>query len=291
MARGRHEHRKQIRRRVSPGSRLPISRGASILRQLRSWRTTPTMPIATSGRESTTCRTCGHVNRGDAKFCEECGTRVGRFCDNCGAELSATAKFCPQCGQAVTSWKPSAAPRIARVVEDAPEHHAEATIRASTVGDGKPTTSHMASVELSPLPSPQPVPQATTFLDRVLARTLNRCPACDSSRVRRSHLRADERGTHGWRSPYRCEDCQTRYWVLSRKARLAFVSGAVSVVFAALLVALAVIVPSAPSPVVAADEPAANQVLLPISSMPDQVENETHRLELLGTPTAANARR
>jgi hypothetical protein len=79
--------------------------------------------------------------------------------------------------------------------------------------------------------------------------------------------------------------------VLSRKARLAFVSGAVSVVFAAVLVALAVTAPSAPSPVVTADEPAANQLLLPISSLPDQVENETHRLELLGAPSTANDRR
>ena len=249
------------------------------------------MPIATSGRESTTCRTCGHVNRVDARFCEECGARAGLLCDNCRAELSPTAKFCSQCGQAVGSWKPSAAPRVARSADDAIDHRAEATSRSRTEGHARPTTPPVASVELSPMPAREPASKATTSLDRVLARTLNRCPACDSSRVRRSHIRADERGTHGWRSPYRCEDCQTRYWVLSRKARLAFVSGAVSVLFAALLVALAVIAPNAPSPVVAAEEPAANQVLLPISSLPDQVENETHRLELLGAPSLPHERR
>lgn len=249
------------------------------------------MPIATSGRASTTCRACGHANRADARFCEECGARVGLLCDNCRAEVSPTAKFCSQCGQAVGSSEPSGAPRVARLAEDEPAHHAEATIRTRTEAHGKPATAAVATGLLSPLPSREPVPQATTVLDRVLARTLNRCPACDGSRVRRSHIRAEERGTHGLRSPYRCEDCHTRYWVLSRKARLAFVSGAVSVVFAAVLVALAVTAPSAPSPVVTADEPAANQLLLPISSLPDQVENETHRLELLGAPSTANDRR
>jgi hypothetical protein len=231
------------------------------------------------------------VSRSDARFCEECGARVGLLCDNCCAEVSPTAKFCSQCGQAVGSWKPSAAPRVARVAEDEPAHREDAPLRTSTEAHGRPATADVATVALSPLPSREPVPKATTFLDRVLARTLTRCPACDSSRVRRSHIRAEERGTHGLRSPYRCEDCHTRYWVLSRKARLAFVSGALSVVFAAVLVALAVIAPGAPSPVVAVDEPAANQLLLPISSLPDQVENETHRLELLGAPSTANERR
>lgn len=49
---------------------------------------------------------------------------------------------------------------------------------------------------------------------------MKRCPACGSPNVQRSGLRASERGSHALRSPYRCNACETRFWVLSRKARI-----------------------------------------------------------------------
>lgn len=48
----------------------------------------------------TACPSCGHMNPAGAKFCQECGTKLGGkiFCPNCGKELEAGAKFCPECG-------------------------------------------------------------------------------------------------------------------------------------------------------------------------------------------------
>lgn len=47
------------------------------------------------------CAACGHTNRAEAKFCEECGTPVSLICGQCSAELRPNAKFCDRCGHAV----------------------------------------------------------------------------------------------------------------------------------------------------------------------------------------------
>ncbi len=48
------------------------------------------------------CPNCGAKNAKSAKFCVECGNKLGGDvkpkCPNCGAELSQKAKFCPECG-------------------------------------------------------------------------------------------------------------------------------------------------------------------------------------------------
>jgi membrane protease subunit (stomatin/prohibitin family) len=49
-----------------------------------------------------TCPKCGHRNAPGAKFCIECGAKLGAStCANCQAELSPGAKFCNECGQKV----------------------------------------------------------------------------------------------------------------------------------------------------------------------------------------------
>src|SRR5262245_10811653 len=47
------------------------------------------------------CASCQHENHDQAKFCEQCGARLGRACATCGAGISATARFCHACGAAV----------------------------------------------------------------------------------------------------------------------------------------------------------------------------------------------
>jgi membrane protease subunit (stomatin/prohibitin family) len=48
------------------------------------------------------CSNCGHRNAPNAKFCVECGTKMGAAkCANCQADLPAGAKFCNECGQKV----------------------------------------------------------------------------------------------------------------------------------------------------------------------------------------------
>ena len=49
---------------------------------------------------------------------------------------------------------------------------------------------------------------------------MKRCPACRSTDVRRSHVLWSEAGAHALRSPYRCNNCDARFWVVSRKARI-----------------------------------------------------------------------
>ena len=57
---------------------------------------------ATTPQASVPCPKCGHGNAAGAKFCIECGTKIGpATCANCQAELSPGAKFCNECGQKV----------------------------------------------------------------------------------------------------------------------------------------------------------------------------------------------
>jgi membrane protease subunit (stomatin/prohibitin family) len=45
------------------------------------------------------CPSCGHKNNPGAKFCTECGTKLGAAtCPNCKAEVPPSAKFCNECG-------------------------------------------------------------------------------------------------------------------------------------------------------------------------------------------------
>jgi membrane protease subunit (stomatin/prohibitin family) len=45
------------------------------------------------------CPSCGNQNNPGAKFCTECGTKVGAAtCPNCKADVPANAKFCNECG-------------------------------------------------------------------------------------------------------------------------------------------------------------------------------------------------
>ena len=68
------------------------------------------------------------------------------------------------------------------------------------------------------------------------------CPECGSARVRRSSIRGSEAGAHRFRSPYRCENCRHRFWVVSHRTRIAATVAAVvgfaAVVFVASLLIL-----------------------------------------------------
>jgi membrane protease subunit (stomatin/prohibitin family) len=48
------------------------------------------------------CPKCGNMNNPSAKFCTECGAKLGpATCPNCQTELPAGAKFCTECGQKI----------------------------------------------------------------------------------------------------------------------------------------------------------------------------------------------
>ena len=79
-----------------------------------------------------------------------------------------------------------------------------------------------------------------------------KCPSCGSANVQRSSFRSPEEAElHVFTSPYRCEDCSQRFWVLSRKARHAMIWIAVLVITTVTISSLipmpAPRVPEAPS--------------------------------------------
>lgn len=67
---------------------------------------------------------------------------------------------------------------------------------------------------------------------------MKRCTECNSANVRRSGAHATEGHQHPFQSPYRCEDCDARFWVISRRIRLGAVAGGALV---ATIVALALV--------------------------------------------------
>lgn len=58
-----------------------------------------------------TCPSCHAAVREGAKFCDECGAKLGpAHCANCNAELRSGAKFCDECGTPVAAAAPPPAP-------------------------------------------------------------------------------------------------------------------------------------------------------------------------------------
>ena len=45
------------------------------------------------------CPNCKTQLSADAKFCDRCGTRLGRKCPNCGADVKQNSVFCSECGE------------------------------------------------------------------------------------------------------------------------------------------------------------------------------------------------
>jgi len=65
---------------------------------------------------------------------------------------------------------------------------------------------------------------------------VKQCAVCGSANVRRSRVHPSEAETHPFRSPYRCHDCDARFWVVSRRARVGAVAGGAAVLALLILV-------------------------------------------------------
>jgi class 3 adenylate cyclase/tetratricopeptide (TPR) repeat protein len=81
------------------------------------------------------CGACGHGNRAEARFCEECGAPLARLCARCGAELRAVARFCDACGHATsvsTSASDAAVPQ-----SYTPPHLAQRILRQRSSLEGE----------------------------------------------------------------------------------------------------------------------------------------------------------
>ena len=55
------------------------------------------------------CQECGRQNSPDARFCDNCGTRIDGACQSCGHQNGPGARFCNNCGQILSGGAAQAA--------------------------------------------------------------------------------------------------------------------------------------------------------------------------------------
>jgi class 3 adenylate cyclase/tetratricopeptide (TPR) repeat protein len=95
------------------------------------------------------CPGCQHTNREQARFCEQCGTKLGQVsCNRCGAALGSTAKFCDSCGTVVTPVA-SAGRATADPRSYTPKHLADRILsqRSALEGERKQVTVLFADIK------------------------------------------------------------------------------------------------------------------------------------------------
>jgi class 3 adenylate cyclase/tetratricopeptide (TPR) repeat protein len=97
------------------------------------------------------CAHCLKDNTATAKFCEHCGSLLGRACAACGSQLSASANFCSQCGCPTDASRRSADDRFASPESYTPRHLADKILssRAALEGERKQVTVLFADLKSS----------------------------------------------------------------------------------------------------------------------------------------------
>src|SRR5262252_7492779 len=86
-----------------------------------------------------TARELVRFERPAARFCEECGARLGHACPNCSKEVGPQARFCPSCG-ATLAEAASPAERRPAAGEDTsiPGERRQLTVLFSDIVDSTP---------------------------------------------------------------------------------------------------------------------------------------------------------
>src|SRR5207302_3136269 len=85
-----------------------------------------------------------------------------------------------------------------------------------------------------------PIAYPSRTMQPLLAAKVNiqmnrRCSHCGSINVRRSGRVESGAGTHLFHSPYRCRDCERRFWVISRKTIFGAAAGGAMFVIVLLM--------------------------------------------------------
>jgi class 3 adenylate cyclase len=88
------------------------------------------------------CPTCRHKNRSEAKFCEQCATRLTRACPRCGVQASLASRFCSGCGSLIAFGDERPVSRFVSPGTYTPRHLAERirTSRDDFKGERKQVT-------------------------------------------------------------------------------------------------------------------------------------------------------
>jgi hypothetical protein len=121
------------------------------------------------------CPRCQAVNQDDARFCDECGARLGLTCPSCGAPTVAGKKFCRSCGEALTAAPDPVSDRFGSPQAYTPKHLAERILlsKEALEGERKQVTVLFAdmkgSMELLADRDPE---EARKLLDPVLERVM-----------------------------------------------------------------------------------------------------------------------
>ena len=121
------------------------------------------------------CPGCQAVNPDDARFCEECGARLGVVCPSCGAPVTPGKKFCRGCGAQLTDTDSSLPQRFASPDQYTPGHLAERILisRGVLEGERKQVTVLFADVKASmELLAERDPEEARNLLDPVLERMM-----------------------------------------------------------------------------------------------------------------------
>jgi len=123
------------------------------------------------------CPRCQATNRDDARFCRDCGTRLGVTCSACGAPAESGSRFCDACGNPLGAAPASGGPlaRFASPQHYTPRHLAERIIgeRATVEGERKQVTVLFADVTGSmELLADRDPEDARQLLDPVLERMI-----------------------------------------------------------------------------------------------------------------------
>src|ERR1700757_796812 len=95
------------------------------------------------------CNNCQYENPQEAKFCGECGTKLGIKCQSCGKENPPTHKFCFECGNKLNeSVKPTKILNLDEPRSYTPKHLVEKILsgRASLEGERKQVTVLFADI-------------------------------------------------------------------------------------------------------------------------------------------------
>ena len=122
-----------------------------------------------------TCPRCQAQSGAGARFCEQCGAKLGRTCSSCGVEVAAGARFCGACGTPLTNAASGPTPRFADPQSYTPKHLADKilTAKGALEGERKLVTVLFADVKGSmELLADRDPEEARKILDPVLERMM-----------------------------------------------------------------------------------------------------------------------